>query len=113
MVQLISLKQNRDFVRAYKKGTAYSSPLVIAYVRKNYLGRCRYGITATKKIGGAVQRNRCRRIIREAYRQLAKEIDQKASYDFVFVARVRTARASSKDVLPMMRKQLKTAGILI
>ena len=41
------------------------SPVVVTYVLKNRAGTVRVGITTSKKIGGAVQRNRARRVIRE------------------------------------------------
>ena len=44
------------------------------------------GFTATKKIGGAVQRNRAKRRLREAARQLLP-LHGEASHDYVFVAR--------------------------
>lgn len=111
MAELVSIKQNKDFLKAYKKGKSYLSPLLVMYVRKNYLGVTRYGITATKKIGCAVKRNRCRRVIRESYRQLSKDLPDGLSLDFVFVARGRTATAKSGEVCSMMKKQLRQAGV--
>ena len=58
--------RNSDFARAYKKGRSFVHPYVVLYVNKNRVGHTRVGITASKKIGGAVQRNRARRIIRSA-----------------------------------------------
>ena len=71
---------------------------------KNRLGANRVGITASKKIGGAVARNRARRIIRAAYRQLAPRVAP--GYDLVFVARTRTTKVKMQQVLRAMEKQL-------
>jgi ribonuclease P protein component len=35
----------------------------------NDVGQCRLGITATRKVGGAVRRNRVKRVLREVYRR--------------------------------------------
>ena len=60
-----TLKTNSDFRRAYLRGKSYTNPALVSYVVKNNAGLCRIGITTSKKIGNAVQRNRARRVIRE------------------------------------------------
>lgn len=110
MEKIVSICKNNDFRRAYSKGKNYVGPLVVTYVRKNRLGITRVGITTSKKIGNAVLRNRSRRIIREAYRQLSSRV--KTGYDLVFVARGRTPHAKSTDVGRLLEKQLFAAGVL-
>lgn len=90
------LNQNKDFRTLYYRGRSQVSPFLVTYVRKNKLGYCRVGITTGKKVGKAVQRNRCRRLIREAYRLLSPSIE--GSWDIVFVARTRTATATMQQV---------------
>ena len=71
----------------------------------------RVGITTSKKIGNAVQRNRARRLIRESVRHLTEDI--KDGYEpFVFVARAKTPFVKCPEVQRSMRKQLKEAGVL-
>jgi ribonuclease P protein component len=48
------------------------------------------GFTATRKVGGAVQRNRCKRRLREAARLLLPELGR-PGFDYVFIARQGTA----------------------
>lgn len=110
MQKLVPLCRNSDFRRAYSKAKSYVSPVVVVYVMKNRYRQLRYGITTSKKIGNAVQRNRSRRIIREAYRSLADRL--KPGYDLVFVARGRTPYVKSTDVLKSLEKLLASAGIL-
>lgn len=63
------LNQNRDFLQLYRRGKKFVSPYVVIYVRKTRRRYNRLGITVGKKVGGAVQRNRARRIIRQAYQE--------------------------------------------
>ena len=111
MSKLYVLKQNTDFRGAYYRGKSFVHPLLIAYVRKNRFGFPRFGITTGKKLGKAVKRNRCRRLIREAYRQLAPEIV--AGFDMVFVARAATIESNEPKVEKAMRELLKKAGVIV
>lgn len=108
--EYISLKKNNEFRKLYSKGRFYQSPLIVTYVIRTRRNCTRVGITTSKKIGNAVLRNRSRRIIREAYRSLLPELRQ--GYDIVFVARGKTPFVKSTDVLRIMKKQLKEAGVL-
>lgn len=106
----IVLKQNSDFRRAYGRGKSFSDPALVTYVLKNNrAGVCRMGITTSKKIGNAVERNRSRRIIRAAFRENLPNI--KGGYDFIFVARTRTKSLKSTDVSKIMDKHLAKAGV--
>jgi ribonuclease P protein component len=101
----VSLNQNHDFRRLYRKKGAVAAPLV-TYVAKNRLGFNRIGITTSKKIGKAHDRNRARRIIREAYRLLLPRFSQDTGFDIVFVARTRTTNCTMQEVYKVMKKQL-------
>lgn len=68
------------------------------------------GITTSKKIGNAVERNRARRVIRAAYFSLEDKIG--GNYDFVFVARSRTKYIKSTDLAKIMYSQLIQAGVI-
>ena len=85
-----SLKLNHVFQRLYHTSGAADSYLVI-YARKNRTGQNRVGITTSKKLGHAVQRNRTRRRLREVYR-LNEERFQ-PGWDIVVVARTRAVEA--------------------
>ena len=105
------LKQNSDFRRAYGRGKSYSDPALVTYVLKNNrAGICRMGITTSKKIGNAVERNRCRRVIRAAFRELSPQLS--GGFDFVFVARTKTKFIKSTQVKKIMLQQLKRAGAI-
>lgn len=103
-MRAVTLNQNYQFKRLYRRQPAGVSSLLVTYAAKNRLGYNRIGITTTKKIGKAHQRNRARRVIREAWR--LTEASVAPGYDFVFVARGRTTACSMQEVRRAMQKQL-------
>ena len=105
-----TITDNCDFRRAYARGKAYTDPALVTYVIRNRAGICRIGITASKKIGNAVQRNRARRVIRAAYLAVPEALS--GSYDIVFVARTRTVRKKSTELTPVIEKHLRSAGVI-
>lgn len=103
-----TITRNKEFGRAYARGKSFVHPKLVLYVFKNRLGYTRVGLTATKKIGGAVQRNRARRVIRAAlFEVLPYNV---GSYDLVFVARGQTTRCKSGEIVKAARQLLKKAG---
>ena len=104
------MNSNRDFARVYRFAKSYVSPGLVTYVLKNKKNNLQVGITTSKKVGKAVKRNRCRRIIRAAYASLLS--DMRPGYDIVFVARTKTAYLKSTDILSYMKKHLKEAGVI-
>ena len=82
-----TLKQNSDFRRLYAKGQSAVTPFLVLYCRRNRLGVNRTGYTVSTKLGGAVQRNRIRRRLREVVRLNAPAL--RSGWDLVLVARSR------------------------
>jgi len=110
-MKVATLTKNREFHRVYNRGKSYVSPLLVTYVfKKKYDTTPRVGITTGKKVGKAVKRNRARRVIMQAYRELYPKLDGK--YDIVFVARGKTPYVKSYEVLRCMEKQLRKAGVI-
>ena len=107
MKNALTLNQNRDFLRLYRKGQSLVSPVLVTYARRNGSKARRVGITATKKIGGAVQRNRAKRLIRAAWREVEREAP--SGWDYIFVARGRTTGAKMQQVREVMSAQLRRA----
>ena len=110
MEKLVPICRNNDFRRIYARGKSYVSPLVVVYVVKNRRKEARVGITTSKKVGNAVQRNRSRRVIREAFRALAPRV--RPGFDLVLVARGKTPYVKSTDVRRQLERQLQAAGLL-
>ena len=101
--------RNTEFSRVYTRGKSYVTPQLVLYVLKKKTGRTRVGLTATKKVGKAVQRNRARRVMRAA---IAEHLDYDiGKYDLVFVARGMTPKLKSQQVSKAVAKLLKQAGL--
>ncbi|MBQ8203948.1 MAG: ribonuclease P protein component [Clostridia bacterium] len=109
MQQFEKLKLNRDFKRLYYKGSAFVSSEFVLYVGKGRKGKTRLGITATKKLGTAVKRNRAKRVVTAAFRSCVPHIPM--GYDFVIVARTRILDAKSNIVAEKFKKHLKNGEI--
>jgi ribonuclease P protein component len=104
MKHLTTIRLNKEFKRAYYQGKFKAHPLLVTYLVKNKRSENRVGITTSKKIGKAYQRNRARRIIRAAYRAVFEEFAFPCGYDIVFVARTETPKVKSTDLEKVMRK---------
>ena len=96
MKAAVTLKENRDFRRLYRKGATAVDRCMVLYCRRNRLGRNRYGFTVSTKLGKAVVRNRARRRLREVVRLNAGCLKQ--GYDIILVARYRTAKMPWKEL---------------
>ncbi|MBQ3265386.1 MAG: ribonuclease P protein component [Ruminococcus sp.] len=109
-MKITTIKSNRDFQRIYRRGKSFVSPALVTYAIKTKSHNLRIGITTSKKVGKAVNRNRSRRVIRAAFAHI--NADQSASYDIIFVARTRTAYCKSYEVEKYMREHLKMLGVI-
>ena len=77
------IRRNSEFGRVYARGKSYVNPALVLYVLKTRGRNTRVGLTATKKIGHAVQRNRARRVMKAA---IDEHLDHNiGGYDLIFV----------------------------
>jgi ribonuclease P protein component len=101
----IPLNENRMFRRVYARAKSNVTPYFVLYTMKNRAGTNRLGITATKKIGNAVQRNRAKRVIKEAYRLSEEKFP--GNLDIVIVARTKAVfcktQQSTAALLPIIK----------
>ena len=95
------LRHRKDFDSVFADGRAWSDPLLVMRTLPNELGHNRYGFVTSKRVGGAVVRNRVRRRLREIVRVL----DVKQGYDVVLSAKT-TAPAVAFDDLRLAVQRL-------
>ena len=112
MQKYVSLNQNTDFHRTYYRGKSCARPALVVYAMKNRVGICRVGITTSKKIGNAVERNRSRRIIRAAYQSVFNQYTLKGNYDIIFVARGKTKYLKSTQIEKAMLECINELGLV-
>ena len=103
------IRRNSEFGRVYARGKSYVNPALVLYVLKTRGRNTRVGLTATKKIGHAVQRNRARRVMKAA---IDEHLDHNiGGYDLIFVARGMTPKLKSWQLSSVVAKLFAQAGL--
>lgn len=110
MKSAVTLKENYEFRRLYQKGASAVGNCMVIYCRKSRFQKNRLGLTASVKLGGAVERNRARRRLREVYRLNSPRLRQ--GWDIVLVARGRTLTASWKELNDTFLRLSRKVGLL-
>jgi ribonuclease P protein component len=104
------LRQGRDFARVKQGGERLALGCLIANWQKLPAGALsRLGVVTSKKIGGAVTRNRARRLLRESFRLHRDDLSHPV--DMVLVARNSIAGKKFADVEKDYLSALKRAGL--
>jgi ribonuclease P protein component len=100
------LRKRADFLAAAKGPRANATPFSVQARDRRDANEPRLGITVTKKVGNAVERNRIRRRLREAARAVLPQAGSDG-YDYVVVARRAALTADYRDLLNGLQSTLK------
>ncbi len=124
-MKFYAITENHLYRKAYKNGKRSSARSISVYVLRDRHAALlkkqnpekktinRIGISASKKIGGAVQRNRAKRVIREAYRQIDKETGIRTGYLIVIVPRTECTVLKMQDVKRDLLYALAKTDLLV
>jgi ribonuclease P protein component len=104
------LIKNSDFQRVYAEGSRYSNEDFILYVHRAQEGRGRrLGISVSRRLGGAVVRNRIKRLVREAYRERKGRLAE--NMDIVVVPRKTNTVLSYSRVKRALESLFRKSGL--
>ena len=118
----IAIRENHLYNKTYRRGKNYVGKLVAVYVLKDYAANKiakanpekkylnRVGISVSKKLGGAVVRNRAKRIVRAAYDTVKNEL--KTGNLIVISVRTAATKKKSTDVALELRTAFESLQML-
>lgn len=104
-----TIKSKAEFERVFSCGKRFNDSLLrirVARLDEGVPGRAAF--VAAKRLGNAVFRNRCKRVLREAARECGLPVD---GYDVILFSTGRTHDSSPADVAPALRRLLERAGV--
>jgi ribonuclease P protein component len=104
------LRETSRFVAVRKEGRSVAHPLLVLGYLPNDTSVSRFGFAVSRRVGGAVERNRVKRLLREAIRRRLGSI--RPGYDVVFVARPPVRTADFRQVDDAVARLLSRAQLL-
>ena len=110
MQRKFRLTRSTDFKRVRRTGKSYAHPFVVLVVQAIEAPRVRVGVTAGRSVGGAVQRNRAKRLLREAMRPLLPQLIP--GWDLILIARPALTSSTLQEIRQALTSLLHRARII-
>ncbi len=110
MERVERLRKNEQFRKVFKSGKVFVGDKMVVYALENALSYSRVGITVSRKLGGAVERNKLKRIVREAWR--AREGQLRKGFDLVLVPRMKAKTGSFREIADELQQLLVKGNII-
>lgn len=107
------LKKNYEFNDTFKRGKYFSGNLIECFYIKNNKNINLIGIAISSKICNSVKRNRIKRVIQEAYRNIENNISTGNTFVFLWKKNKSVEYCNYNDVVKDMNKIFKKIGVLI
>jgi ribonuclease P protein component len=105
----LRLARSEDFSRVRAAGQTFRGRLLLLNVAPNGLPHNRYGVVTGKRLGGAVIRNRVRRLLRESVRTTDARL--RSGWDVVLVAHPSAAGKPASDIQQAFESAAQQAGL--
>lgn len=107
------LSRNEDIQRVRQKGKSCSHPCVVLTVLEepDFIEESKIGVIATKSVGGAVERNQAKRILREAVTPFLEAI--RPNLQIVLIARKKILDCEMNAATLILKALLEKAGALV
>src|SRR3954452_7352571 len=101
------LSRSAEFDRVYREGRSHANRYLVVYSfpREADEQDARLGVSVGRKVGGAVERTRVKRLLREAFWACADDLP--AGHDFVVVARPDSGELASREGEPGVERALR------
>ncbi len=113
MKKTTMLKKNYEFRNVLTRGKKYRGIYLDIYVIKNNLKENKLGIAISSKIANSVYRNKVKRLIRENYRLIEKEINVGNSFVIMWKKHINIEEANFYNIKEDINNFFKSANLLI
>jgi len=110
MQKRLRLRNKQDFAKVFKHGKAAANHQFVVYVKKSHVESFRFGVSVSRKVGGAVVRNRVRRRVKEIVRRMEPEIAKQV--DIVCIVRKPALELDYEGLQRSLRHVFRRAQLL-
>ncbi len=116
MQRRFRLTRSEDITRVRKSGKAYAHPFMVLRAEANDQAKVRVAVVAGKSVGGAVERNRAKRLLRAAMQTLIASIHVgdagHPGWDLILIARAPLVKSDMYEVREVLLTLLRRAELI-